>query len=315
MKNAIEYSNDPYNFSVKYHAPSRDFKDFRSECDNDALLLKSKGPLYVSFSSGIDSQLIARCFIDQHVDAEYVFLYSEGYNDIEYEHVKQCEKFFGIKVNVFNIDINKFKDEWILRSRHENPPRMHHYQFEYLSKILPEKYPIVFQGANEPAIVGTGKKVSIYHNYYDGMHVRMKMMSKYREVIDFPFSPECVASYYTDNIVKGFAHSMKYLNDNKLSRNNSPIGKMDHFEYFCKPILKGFYFKDQLIWYKKLNGYENYPDWIVKQFHVKESRVSAPYWDLVEFLENSRTGHREYSGWIFDPETPGFITLNNLTVF
>jgi hypothetical protein len=109
--------------------------------------------------------------------------------------------------------------------------------------------------------------------------------------------------------MKSFAHTMQYFTETNLSRNNKLLTKDQYWNCFAKPILKGKYFKDELIWYGKMTGYEKFPDWITPQQEIKETRVSVPYWDLVNFLENNRSTHKEYSDWIYSEDTPGFVSL------
>lgn len=311
MLTGIEYPLDPTNFFVRYNAPRRNYYGYREECNNDALTLKSLySKFYILFSSGVDSQVITRTFLDNKIDAEYIFLNPIGLNPIELAHINECEKFYGIKINVINIDINQRKDEWISRSETEKTPNMFHYPFEWLSSILPEKYPIVTQGISEPAIIGMRDKVSIYHNYYEGVNRRSKLMGKYRQVFDFPFSPEYIASYYTDIITKSFSRSIQSFYEMNLQDDTGPISKLSYWEHYGKSMMKANYFKDDIIWYGKRTGYESYPNWFKPQTEIKNTRVSVPYWGLVDFLENHRNEFRDYKGWVFKEDTPGFVEIS-----
>jgi hypothetical protein len=96
--------------------------------------------MYVLFSSGVDSQIITRVFLDNNIDCEFIFLNSVGHCEYELSHIKECEKFYGIKVRIIDIDLEQHRHEWITRSNNENPPAMHHYPFEWLSKNLEKDY-------------------------------------------------------------------------------------------------------------------------------------------------------------------------------
>lgn len=303
MMQGIEYSKDPKNFYVRYNAPRRDYSDLRTEFNNDALSISQEhGPVYIGFSSGVDSQVIARCFLDMKLDAEFVFLHCVGYNDLEFQRVKECEKFFGIKVKILEIHLEQFKDQWIERSKEELVKSMHNYPFEWLSQQLPEPWPFVMQGATEPALVGKrAENVCVYHNFYEFMEIRVRMMSQYRKIIDFPYSPESVASYYTDETVKTFCNTIQYLHENgvsKLMPEAYPGERFtQYFNAYAKGFVKGRHFNKEILWHGKLNGAEEYPSWFESLYHVSKTKVSVPYWDLVDFLENQRNCYRDFSDW------------------
>lgn len=301
MLKGIEYSTEPNNFWVKYNAPRRDFGDLRSEFNIDAIsIAKEHGPVYIGFSSGVDSQIIARCFLDMKLDAEFVFLHAVGHNEEEYQRVLECEKFFGIKVRIVPIHLEQFKDDWIEKSKGELVKSMHNYPFEWLSQHLPEPWPFVMQGTNEPAIVGaTSASTAVYHNYYEFMELRVQMMSKYRKIIDFPHSPESIASYYTDETVKTFCRTIKYLNENGLSK-RIPEGYpgerfTQYFNVYAKGFVKGRHFGNDIIWNGKLTGSERYPEWFDSLYYISKTKAYVPYWDLVNFLENNRNTSKIYS--------------------
>jgi hypothetical protein len=300
MKLGVEYLGGVDDFFIRHHAPRREFTDLRTEFNIDARTInETYGKVYIAFSSGIDSQIIARCFIDQKLDAEYVFLHVPGCNDLELQHVEECEKFFNIKVTRYAIDLEAHKEEWLARCKNELVPSMHQYQFEWLCEQLPESYPVVTQGAMEPYVVGTNSRnVSIYRNKFEDMRQRFAFMEKHRTILDFPFSPEAIASYYTDSALKGFASSIQSFIENDLQKDGKSVSQSQLWNYYAKPIVKGQYFKD-IIWYGKLTGYEIYPDWFMSNYDVKETRVAIPYWDLVDFLENNQNCHKDYKDWTF----------------
>lgn len=286
----------PDNFNVTYHSPRRKIGNLREEFNNDAVeLSKNLGMVYIAFSSGVDSQIIARSFLDMGLDAEYVFLHNKGNNELELEHVLECEKFYGIKVRKIELDINEHKDKWIADNEKHYASSITQYPFLYLSEQLEEDWPIITQGKAEPAIVGVRKEImSIYHNYYEDMELRFALMKNHRRVYDFPFSPEAIASYYTEDNLKVFASNIKYFSENRMKLSYS-----QYFNMYAKPFVKGKYYRDDVIWYSKLTGAENYPKWMLDLDYIKETRVSVPYWDLVEFLENTLDEEKTYNDWIY----------------
>lgn len=299
-KPGFEFSLDSGVFNVTYNSPSRPVGNLREEFNNDAVSISKAGPVYIAFSSGVDSQIIARCFIDMKLDAEFVFLHLVGHNDIEYNRMLACEKFYGISVRKISLDINEYKAAWIEDNKKNAVNSIAQYPFVYLSSQLVEQWPMVTQGKMEPALVGVHKsKMAIYHNYYESMEVRFSLMSRHRQIYDFPYSPESVASYYTDDNMKTFASTIRYFANNNVMLNGNPVEYTQYFNTYAKPFVKGRYFGDDILWFSKLTGAEHYPDWLSGMGHVKDTRVSVPYWDLVDFLENSINESKTYNQWIF----------------
>jgi hypothetical protein len=288
----IQFSTDPNNFTVTYTSPNRDYGDLRAEFNNDAVKLKEKGPVFLAFSSGVDSQVILRSFLDMKVDFQCVFLHMHGVNEQDFTQLAYCKRFYGIDVRVIDLNVEEHKEEWILDNTKNNVNLISQYPFKYLSDSLTESYPMITQGAVEPCIVGSDEKnVSIYHNMYEAMELRFKIMND-RDIIDFPLSPESVASYYTDEALKTFATTFHYYNDN--------MDPTQTFNKNAKAFIKGKYYKNDILWFPKLTGYETAPNWLAQIDYVKTARVSVPYWELVTFLEKTRNETKTFKDWMYD---------------
>jgi hypothetical protein len=177
---------------------------------------------------------------------------------------------------------------------------MNQYPFEWFSKHLEKNIPLVSQGSSEPYLLGTGPSdASMYRNYFENSQQRVRLMEKYRTIIDFPFSPEAIASYYTDNITQTFALTMQYFHENQLSKNGKLLRPGQYWNYYAKPTVKGQYFKKDILWFGKLDGSENFPPWIEAYINIDGTKISVPYWDLVSFLENNLNTHKDYQDWIY----------------
>lgn len=290
--NAIKFSRDPDNFSVTYTSPSRDFSNIRDELNNDAVNINKKyGQVYVAYSGGIDSQLIARSFKDMNLDCEYVFLHCPGYNDVDYKQVEHSASVLGIKVNTITLDLDSKREEWELDNLNNKVNYISQYPFKYLSDQLTVNIPIVSQGRNEPSIVfSESGKGYVYHNLNEAMQLRFNLMGKDRIILDFPNSIESIASYYTDKNMQTFVKTAKYYTENEFK-----VAPSQLFNTYAKPFVKGQYYKEnELVWYTKLTGYEDFPEWIRKLDYIEETRVFVPYWELVDFLENTRNRTRTF---------------------
>jgi hypothetical protein len=94
--------------------------------------------------------------------------------------------------------------------------------------------------------------------------------------------------------MKTFASTFKYFVKNTLGVEQSQM-----FNAYAKSFVKGQYYKKDIIWFSKLTGYENGPDWLLQLDYIKDTRISVPYWELVDFLENTRGQQKTFSSWNF----------------
>lgn len=302
--NPITYEQDDQGYYVTYRSPSRQFGSLRDELNNDTKLINNTyGKVYVSFSSGVDSQIILRCFLDMKVDFEPFFLHVKGLNDFEYRVVKASEKFYGIDILTLELDINQYKQQWLTEKNQNNLVTLVHHPFEWASKQLPENFPIIMSGANEPAIIGTQKSgIYIYHNIDESLNLRFRRINEHRTILDFPYSSESLASYYCDDIIKTWEDVSDYYIYNGLisSESYEPIDAVSRFNYYMKGFVKGKHFKKDILWPSKKTGYENYPDWMVPYWpYANELAISAKYSEVVNHLESCSGTIKEFRGWNF----------------
>ena len=276
----IEYITDN-GFSVRYTAPSRKYGTLREEFEKDALAISKKyGNVYLGFSSGVDSQIILKSFIDQKLEVTPVFMHAVSYNDLEFERVKQCEDFYKTKIHIHNVYIDNYKEQWLNNSS----DAMVFYPIRVMVEELTEPWPIIMQGAVEPSIVRNSKMVPvIYHNKNEGMIARHNLLSTIRPVLDFPYSPEAVASYYTDPSLKLFCQTLNYYYTQGIA--DSDI--LNLYNAHAKAFVKGQYYQNEILWFEKLSGFEQYPDWVLEPIYDKNNRILVPYNELVSFLETT----------------------------
>lgn len=301
--NPITYEMTENGLVVRYRSPSRKFGNLREELNNDVKRINEEhGKVYVAFSSGVDSQVILRCFIDMGGDFEPFFIHAVGLNDFEYRVVKESEKFYGIKINVLELNIEEYKSAWLQRKAAENSITLLHHPFEWASKQLPEAWPMVMSGANEPAIIGNSQKGShIYHNYKESLLLRFNLINQHRTILDFPYSAESLASYYCDDILKVWNDVKDYYIGNDLvSAKTNKMAPLNRFNYYIKGFLKGKYFKKDILWPAKKTGYEKYPAWMALHWaYPGETSVSVNYDELVAHLESCSGTIKEFRDWNF----------------
>lgn len=301
--NPITYDLENSKLVVKYKSPYRKFGDMREELNNDVKRINHEhGKVYVAFSSGVDSQVILRCFLDMGGDFEPFFIHVKGLNDFEYNVVKESEKFYGVKIKIVEVDINQHKEEWLKRKENDKAVTLLHYPFELASKQLPENFTIIMSGANEPAIIGNSKTgLHIYHNYHESLLLRFNLINQHRTILDFPYSAESLAAYYCDDLIKTWGDVCEYyINNGLLTADSTKISPAGRFNYYLKGLLKGKYFKKDILWPSKKTGYENYPDWMIPHFNYPpETNVSVNYNQLVDHLESCSNNIKEFRGWNF----------------
>ena len=304
MSNPIVYELNNEQFVVKYQSPSRPFGDLREELNSDVKRINDTyGKVYVAFSSGVDSQVILRCFLDMNADFEPFFMHVKGLNDFEYNLVKESEKFYGIDIKILELDLEQHKEEWLRRKEVEKSITLLHHPFEWASKQLPENFPMIMSGANEPAIIGNSKKgLYIYHNYYESLLLRFDLIGKHRTILDFPYSAESLAAYYCDDLIKTWGDVCEYYINNDLvnAKTMNKVVPLSRYNYYLKGLLKGKYFKRDILWPAKKTGYENYPDWTVPHWNYPlKTSVSVNYNDLVAHLESCSGTWKDFKDWNF----------------
>lgn len=315
MKQGLQFKNSPINFFVRVNAPNRNYNDIRTEYASDAYnMTKEFGQVNLSFSTGIDSQKALRAFLDANITPNVYFLRYLGYENQEFERVKECEDFYKIKINIIDINLDRYRDQWIKRNEGNPLESMRQYPFEYLSESIPNSYPLVSIGPHDMNQTFWGSKTSrsnMYWNYFQGELQRYKMLRKYRKVIDLPFSPEAIAATYSDETIKTFSRTVRYHKETMPH-----IGVVNYWKYFIKPMLYGKHYKNDIIWYGKLTGQENLPTWFYDRNtrYIKETSITANYWDLVNFVENNRQGYIDFTDNLYIKNHPSFESLETFNL-
>lgn len=303
-QNPITYHLEDDNMVVTYESPSRKFGNLREELNNDAVRInREHGKVYVAFSTGVDSQVMLRCFLDMNCDFEPFFLYVKGLNDFEHRMLVKSENFYGIKIKVLEIDIEQYKEEWLQRKVDENLVTLVHNPLEWACAHLPEDWPVIMSGANEPSIVGTRETgMHIYHNYYESLLLRFRLLGQHRLIFDFPYSAESLASFYCDDLIKTWQHVSNYYIHNDLvsKKTGKKPSPGSRFNYYLKGLMKGRYFKNDIMWPIKKTGFERFPKWTVPSWvYPQKYNVTVNYDELVEHLEACSGTLKDFRGCFF----------------
>jgi hypothetical protein len=295
----IEQPIDPITISLDendkciatFIGPSRKFGNLREELTIDAKNISNRfGHVYVALSGGMDSQIIVRCLQDVGADFTPFFIHSIGCNDDELELIRQCEKFYGISVEIVSVDVHSKREEWLQRMLQDKLHTCLNYNIIDGCNLLKENHPIVMCGP-DICIAGNANyphTVSTSYNYYRADNVRFRNIRKTRTLLDFPYSPESCASQYCDDFLKSYIECKLYYENNGLVDRTSykPVRNNSLYQMYVKALLKARYFKKDILYFGKRTGYENYPSWILKDaIPPPEYNVVIPFEESIPHYE------------------------------
>ena len=116
------YGFENNKFYVDMPTISRPVISMRGENDRRAVEIANMcDKITLGMSTGVDSQAMLHSFVTQDIPVECVFLYTPGYNDVEYERIPMIEKRWGVKVQIFDLEDRKSTR---LNSSHTDISRM-----------------------------------------------------------------------------------------------------------------------------------------------------------------------------------------------
>lgn len=294
----MNYGFDQNKFYVDFVSCSRPAGNMREEYDRRARDLADTGKKFtVSFSGGLDSQAIVHSFYTQGMDIDTVFLYMPKYNDIEYEQIKICDKKYGIKTTVIDIDIDSLKDQiFDLRAKLNLLQKINILHREFLRQ-LPDDSNFITMAHDHPFIyVSPTSKLYYYIGYHmpeiarDRAFASINRKGYYTSYAD---TPEILLSVLDDDIPKAALISASYFDGNSLYKSKTHLKTIDRWEYYIKPLMYGKYWGDELIYFPKFATIDNI-DWMILdsdyvggKSYMREHAVVYPYYDLIDFLKKN----------------------------
>lgn len=286
------------NFYVDIPSCTRKIVNYKDEFNKRARDIASD-KLMLCLSSGLDSQLVLHSFKTQGIPFECSFLRLDGYNETEYKNLKILEKKYGFNANVVNINPNSLKEE-IMHLMYDLDVHPNHALQHIFVRELPYDYDIV-QCMSTPYIFYREKKHHMYYGWYDPDISRHRALSAIKDRIGqnifFGSTSELWLGSISDPLVKYFIDSWDYFEDNNLVLKDKQdlvqqkISQVLRYEYYIKPLFLAKYWKDELIYFPKLTGFEKV-DWIENDSFINKKRydkhhILIPIDELIDHYEQT----------------------------
>jgi hypothetical protein len=206
--------------------------------------------LILGMSSGVDSQIALRSFMDQGIEIETAFLYMPGYNDNEYNNLKLLEQLWGFKSYIIDIDPIKCKEEIMYISEQLGIPPFQILHRKFLSQLPDVNF---LQGGDGPFITFV-KGVAYFYEGYNTYEMSRKRagdtLGRTAEYILFDKTSEMIVSAVKDDIMVSFIHAHELYT-------KQGVRNVDWWDTFLKPMYYGKYWGKDLMYFPKFEGAEN----------------------------------------------------------
>jgi len=245
-------------------------------------LSTNSNKILLSISSGVDSQMMLHSFTTQDLPYECSFLYSPGYNDIEFKQLKIIEKKYGFKSIIIELDPIKLKEQVIWESEKYKIQRNQIYQKIYLSK-LPEDYDFIQMQHSTYTMTDKNHKFNFFHGYHSTTICRdraFNLLNRKGKHIMFGENSRFTYSMLTDEIYKISLIADEYL--------NMELCGMYRWTRYIKALMYAKYWGGALEYFPKFVGYENI-EYLkdIGQFH--EHGIFIPLDLMLENMKLNKT--------------------------
>jgi len=275
-------------FYIDFISSSRLHGNMRYESDRRARELAETGSKFMlGFSGGLDSQSVLHSFYQQNIPIETAFLYLPTYNDNEYEQVKIIDKKYGIETHIVDIDpIAIQKEIEDTAELLDISGKNNVLQRKFLS-LLPDDYDFI-QMVHDPFVcVDPEYNLFYYQGYYlpeISRHRAFQSLGRKGKTIFYGDTPEFLLSILDDDIFKAAFAAARYFDGNGVDVPGKMLKTVDRWDYYIKPIIYGKYWKDELIYFPKYQGFEKV-DYLHGNTKFTEHAVLINYWKFLEFLK------------------------------
>ena len=212
--------------------------------------------ILLSISSGLDSQIMLHSFAAQDLPYACSFLYSPGYNDIEFDQLKILENKYGFKSIIVELDHIKLKYQIIWESEKHKIQCNQIYQKIYLSK-LPEEYDFIQAQFSCYTYVTEDKKLKFFQGYNSTTISRDRSFNLLNRQGKHLFFGE-ITGNQTRRVGYSMLASDIYTAALTADRYfNMPLNGYNRWNIYIKPLLYAKYWGDELEYFPKLTGIEN----------------------------------------------------------
>lgn len=275
----IEQGWEDGKFYVQYTSPTRQFKSTREEYLRDAMDLYTKyeGRITLLISSGLDSQTLLRSFLDQNLFCNLAFIQTP-YNEEEERNLCELESKWLIKVTRYKVDpINDFSDI-------TDNLRLTNMHFRWFIDQIPSDQTVVLM-SNDPWLIKENH-LSVWHSYYDPSVIRHRVMEEVTrtgDIVDFPNNDCGTASILCDPLLQWYCDSLRYTDGNGLE-----VRSYKFYDTYIKPLALAREWKDDLIYFPKLTGMEQWPAElrVTKDDIPNNNKVIIPLTELIAHMNN-----------------------------
>jgi hypothetical protein len=245
----------------------------------DIISLSEK--IILGISSGVDSQAALRSFMDQGIDIETAFLYMPGYNDNEYQNLKELEHAWQFKSHIIDIDPMACKEEILAISKELNIPPFQILHRKFLSQLPDVNF---LQGGDGPLITFINSVAYFYEGYntYEMSRKRAgETLGRTAEYLLFDKTSEMVVSSVKDEIMTAF------INAHRLYTKQD-VRNIDWWDTFIKPMYYGKYWGKDLIYFPKFAGAENI-DYVIHglEHDYRKDHILVPVDQLLADLQTT----------------------------
>lgn len=292
----MSYGFENEKFYIDLSPCTRSVGTVRQEFTERAKLIAQENKdLYLSFSGGLDSQSTFLAFKDAGIDINCAFMHMPGYNDNEFENVKQCMHKWDFDVTIITIDPYKEKDYILETSNKLGIPPNQILHSLFLNK-LPESCTLV-EGFNGPDPYVHNGEHYILETANSVEYARLrayKTLCNDRTAVGFEKDEHLMLSILKDGTVTSFCNAWNYYAIEGLSYlDEEPISVINYWDLFIKPIFYGKNFGNDLIYFPKYQGCEKI-DYIINgmEHRYRENQIFFKINDIIDFLENGKETKR-----------------------
>jgi len=210
-------------WNVKYGRCGRYPFDFRTECVNAAKLIKESTdlPIYVLLSGGIDSEIVARSFIEANIPITCIIARFDGLlNEYDVGHAfKFCTR-YDIPYEVYDVNIIDFWKNDLMK-------------YAIKTNCISPQLPVIMwlsDQVNGHVVLGSGEcYISKNEKSIWELWEKEKIASWYRHFLVsdkegtpgfFQYTPELILSFITDQVISDMINlnheSSSYYEKNKI---------------------------------------------------------------------------------------------------
>lgn len=262
-------------------------------------LYKENDKLILGLSSGVDSQAILYSFLSQDIPIKTAFFHMKGYNDNEFDQLKELEYKMNFKTTfVLDCDPNEVKDKVIEESRKNGHTPYDPFMKKHFIKRLPEDHTFIY-GYNGPNIYVKNGIRYLIDCPGDLSVLRtgaFKNEGRIAPVINWEHDSVIMYSILTDQYVNNFMTAFEYYSNIDADAGDDRIPWFGYWDTYIKCLVYANQWGDNLIYFPKLSGLEKV-DYIMNGpiFDYRLNLVVIKQDELLEFFKSNNSRKRFYA--------------------